>query len=197
VGIGVSAPNSSAALDVSSTAKGFLAPRMTAAQRSTIASPATGLLVYQTTSPGGFYFYNGSSWTGPLGTSGASASPYFSISSAVTSGNNNGNGTFYLSHGGGLLLAEKDALRILPFNYTKATLTVAMSGSVSSPYTVTLRRNYSNTVAQCVVNSSAQVTSIATTSFAAGDLVAIQVTGTAAINAAGQQQSLMISVVFE
>ena len=197
VGVGVTSPNSSAALDVDSTAKGFLAPRMTSVQRNAVASPATGLLVYQTTSPSGFYFYNGSSWTGPLGTSGVSTSPYFSISSAVASGNSNGNGTYYLSHGGGLLVTEKDALRILPFNYTKATITVAMSGSVSSPYTVTLRKNYSSTVAQCVVNSSSQVTSTATTSFAAGDLVAIQVSGTAAINAAGQQQSLMISVVFE
>ncbi len=197
VGVGVTSPNSSAALDVDSTAKGFLAPRMTSVQRNAVASPATGLLVYQTTSPSGFYYYNGSSWTGPLGASGVSTSPYFSISSAVTSGNSNGNGTYYLSHGGGLLVAERDALRILPFNYTKATITVAMSGSVSSPYTVTLRKNYSSTVAQCVVNSSSQVTSTATTSFAAGDLVAIQVTGTTAINAAGQQQSLMISVVFE
>jgi hypothetical protein len=197
VGIGVTSPNSSAVLDVSSTAKGFLAPRMTSAQRSSISSPATGLLVYQTSAPSGFYFFDGSSWTGPLGTSGASTSPYFSISSGVNSGNNNGNGTFYLPYSGGLGTAEKDTLRILPFNYTSATLTVAMSGPVALPYTVTLRKNYSSTVAQCVVNSSAQVTSTAVMPFAAGDLVTIQVTGTAAINAAGQQQSMAISVVFQ
>ena len=34
-----SAPNSSAMLDVSSTTKGFLAPRMTSAQRTVITSP--------------------------------------------------------------------------------------------------------------------------------------------------------------
>ena len=40
---------------------------MTQAQRVAIASPATGLLVYQTDNPAGFYFYNGS-WTSLSGT---------------------------------------------------------------------------------------------------------------------------------
>jgi len=48
VGVGISTPNASAQLDVSSTTKGFLAPRMTADQRNEIASPADGLLIYQT-----------------------------------------------------------------------------------------------------------------------------------------------------
>ena len=54
-----SAPASSAMLDVSSTAKGFLAPRMTAAQKAAITSPATGLLVYQTDAPAGYYYNSG------------------------------------------------------------------------------------------------------------------------------------------
>jgi len=54
-----SAPATSAMLDVSSTAKGFLAPRMTAAERVAITSPATGLLVYQTDAPAGYYYNSG------------------------------------------------------------------------------------------------------------------------------------------
>lgn len=57
-----SAPHASAMLDVNSTTQGMLIPRMTAAQRGIIASPATGLLVYQTDGSQGFYFYNGSQW---------------------------------------------------------------------------------------------------------------------------------------
>ena len=53
------APASSAMLDVSSTAKGFLPPRMTAAERVAITSPATGLLVYQTDAPAGYYYNSG------------------------------------------------------------------------------------------------------------------------------------------
>lgn len=57
-----STPDASAMLDVKSTSSGFLAPRMTAVQRGNIASPATGLLVYQTDGSAGYYYYNGSSW---------------------------------------------------------------------------------------------------------------------------------------
>lgn len=39
-------PNASSMLDVSSTSKGMLMPRMTTAQRKAIATPAQGLLVY-------------------------------------------------------------------------------------------------------------------------------------------------------
>lgn len=56
------APDKSAMLDVSATDKGMLVPRMTTAQRTAIVSPAEGLLVYQTDSPSGYYFYDGASW---------------------------------------------------------------------------------------------------------------------------------------
>ena len=57
-----SVANASAILDVKSTSKGILVPRMTTAQRITIASPATGLLVFDTDTQS-FWFYNGSAWT--------------------------------------------------------------------------------------------------------------------------------------
>ena len=41
-------PDESAMLDVMSTDKGMLVPRMTTVERTTIASPAIGLLVYDT-----------------------------------------------------------------------------------------------------------------------------------------------------
>ena len=63
VGIGTTTPAASAQLDVSSTTKGFLPPRMTAEQRILISSPAEGLLIYQTNEPVGFYFYKGGVWT--------------------------------------------------------------------------------------------------------------------------------------
>lgn len=65
--------NSSALLDVQSTSKGFLPPRMTTAQRTAISSPATGLFVYDT-DLSQLYFYNGSAWTSSVG-SGAVTTP--------------------------------------------------------------------------------------------------------------------------
>ena len=49
VGINTTTPDASAALDISSTTKGFLPPRMTAIQRDNIEDPAIGLIIYNTT----------------------------------------------------------------------------------------------------------------------------------------------------
>jgi trimeric autotransporter adhesin len=54
-------PHSSAMLDVSSTTKGMLIPRMTSIQRTAISAPATGLMVYDTDN-NNFWFYNSTSW---------------------------------------------------------------------------------------------------------------------------------------
>jgi hypothetical protein len=49
VGIGTASPNASAILDVQSTTKGVRMPNMTTAQKNAIASPAAGLMVFDTT----------------------------------------------------------------------------------------------------------------------------------------------------
>jgi hypothetical protein len=73
--IGTLFPNSSAKLQVNSTTQGFLTPRMTEAQKNAIASPATGLIIYQTDGSIGLYSYNGTAWiqstTGAQGPQGA------------------------------------------------------------------------------------------------------------------------------
>lgn len=61
VSVGTSAPHTSALLDISSISKGVLMPRMNTSQRFAIASPANGLLVYDTDKDE-FYYYNGSGW---------------------------------------------------------------------------------------------------------------------------------------
>jgi hypothetical protein len=68
LGIGTTSPNASALLDVSSTTKGFLPPRMTGAQAEAIATPAAGLLVYANNGNGttitstGWWGYDGTNW---------------------------------------------------------------------------------------------------------------------------------------
>lgn len=49
IGIGTNTPNASALLDISSTTKGLLIPRMTTTQMNAIATPAAGLLIFNTT----------------------------------------------------------------------------------------------------------------------------------------------------
>ena len=48
-GFGTATPNAVAALDVTSTTKGFLPPRMTGAQRDAIAAPPAGWMLYNST----------------------------------------------------------------------------------------------------------------------------------------------------
>jgi len=54
-------PDNSAMLDIKSNSKGLLIPRMTTAQRTAIASPAKGLIVFDTET-NSFWFYNGAAW---------------------------------------------------------------------------------------------------------------------------------------
>ncbi|MBL0339883.1 MAG: hypothetical protein IPP71_02600 [Bacteroidetes bacterium] len=61
VGINNLTPDASALLDLTSTSKGLLIPRMTTAQRVAIATPATGLLVFDSTL-NEFWFYDGTAW---------------------------------------------------------------------------------------------------------------------------------------
>jgi len=56
VGIGTNTPDASAKLDITSSSQGLLVPRMTSSQRTSINSPATGLIVYQTDGTAGFYY---------------------------------------------------------------------------------------------------------------------------------------------
>jgi hypothetical protein len=63
VGIGTTTPDASSALDITSTTKGFLIPRMTNVQRQAISNPAAGLQVFVTDFDGGrFMFYDGTEW---------------------------------------------------------------------------------------------------------------------------------------
>lgn len=60
VGIGGTA-DADAILDLQSTTKGFLPPRMTTTQRNAISTPPAGLMVYNSTT-NKLNFYNGTAW---------------------------------------------------------------------------------------------------------------------------------------
>ena len=83
-----STANASAILDVSSTTKGFLLPRMTNAQKNAIISPATGLIVYCTTcgANGEMQVYNGVAWINFSGAAGITV-PGAPTSPVATAGN--------------------------------------------------------------------------------------------------------------
>jgi hypothetical protein len=77
VGIGTSTPDSSAVLDISSTTKGMLAPRLTTVERMAINAPAESLLVYDTDA-NAFYYYDTSlpAWVKINGSTGGGSFEY-------------------------------------------------------------------------------------------------------------------------
>ena len=77
VGIGTTTPDNSAALDVESTNKGLLPPRMTEAERNAITAPATGLMIYCTDcgNKGEAQVYSVDEWTNMIGGAAAAGPP--------------------------------------------------------------------------------------------------------------------------
>ncbi|MBN1340699.1 MAG: right-handed parallel beta-helix repeat-containing protein [Bacteroidales bacterium] len=76
--------DNSAMLDVKSTSKGLLIPRLTTSERNSISSPATGLMVYVTTD-NTYYYYDGASWVSLLN-SNSPPSAYAQVFTVAQSG---------------------------------------------------------------------------------------------------------------
>jgi len=99
-------PNSKAMLDVSSTTKGLLPPRMTYAQKSAIVSPPAGLIVWCSNcgASGELQIYNGSAWTS-LTAGTASGLPDAPTIGTATAGNGEASVTFSApgSNGGSVI----------------------------------------------------------------------------------------------
>jgi hypothetical protein len=82
------APDGSAMLDIVSTSRGVLIPRLTQAQRPS--TPATGLLIYQTDNTPGFYYYTGSGWV--MISTGAGSSQWTATGNDIYNANSGGVG---------------------------------------------------------------------------------------------------------
>jgi hypothetical protein len=122
-----SAANSSAMLDVKSTTKGLLMPRLTTAQRTAISSPATGLEVYDT-DLNQFYFYNGGAWAAL-----ANSTDYWTLSGGNiynNSGTNVGIGT----------ISPADKLEVNGnIRFTGTGMLLAAPSTSGSAYSVTIK----------------------------------------------------------
>ena len=114
----------SAQLQVSSTTKGFLQPRMTTTQRDAIASPATGLSVYNTTTNTSD-FYNGTTWTSAGNVMGSGATGQVAY----------WNGTNSQTGSAGLVYNDSTGLMTLSKNQnnpTRLAVTNTTSGTTSA-----------------------------------------------------------------
>lgn len=69
VGIGTTSPNSKSLLELNSTTKGLLLPRLTATEKATmnLSVADAGMMVYQNSTPKGIFMFDGVAWCGLLG----------------------------------------------------------------------------------------------------------------------------------
>ena len=142
LGIGSSTtPNTSALIDMGSTTQGFLVPRMTAAQRVAIASPATGLLVYQTDGTAGFYYYDG-----------ALGAWYFIGTNGIYGGSGTTPTSTVVSLTDTFQIIDDDTSNILTFGSGTAILDLEFSAGSVAPFTM-----YENRVGGAIVGDNYSV----------------------------------------
>ncbi|MEN9369658.1 MAG: hypothetical protein RI952_523 [Bacteroidota bacterium] len=86
VGIGTNSPSAKAALDVSSTSKGFLPPRLTYSEKNAITSPPAGLLLWCSNcgTNGELQVYNGTEWVNMTGGTASFALPALANTTAAS-----------------------------------------------------------------------------------------------------------------
>jgi len=108
VGINTTMPDGSAALDVTSTTKGLLVPRMNSTQRDAITAPANGLMIWNT-SNNSFEVYKASCpcWVKVLDNGNTAASNV--LNSAPTAGNLNYTGSFRVGATANIVYSYADA----------------------------------------------------------------------------------------
>jgi hypothetical protein len=99
ISIGTNPPNASAILDVNSSDKGVLIPRMTEAQRLAITTPLSGLLIYQTDATSGFWYFNNASvWVNIQSGSGWNTSGNTGVLSSNFLGTQDANGIKFITN---------------------------------------------------------------------------------------------------
>jgi hypothetical protein len=115
----------SAKFSVDSTTQGALLPRMTTTQRNAIATPATGLIVYDTTLLS-FYQYNGTAWTAVGGGGGTP--------SGVAGAIQFSNGSAFASDAANLFFDDTNNRLGIGINAPLATLHTKGSGATSATF---------------------------------------------------------------
>jgi hypothetical protein len=135
VGIGTESPDTTAILDLQSTRKGLLIPRMTFTERNNIVRPAKALLVYQTDSIAGFYYNTGD----------ASSPDWLNLASYDLQQNMNTNGHWISGDGSNSGLFLKDGF--LGINTNKPDMPLTIQANSLSGEMIGLYNQYANSSA--------------------------------------------------
>jgi len=157
IGVGTSSPDASASVDITSTTRGLLPPRMTSTQRNAVASPAEGLIVYDTTLHQLWEYQNGT-WTAVGSGSGVATQNTYTVGTA--SGTYTGSTTVfnlpftYAQDGKSLQVFYNGQALVSGVDYNETSNTsVTFVNALTTGYTAVFRTYLSATQA---TNSTAQ-----------------------------------------
>jgi uncharacterized protein (TIGR02145 family) len=145
-----SAANASAMLDVSSTTKGFLPPRMTEAQRIAITTPAQGLMIYCTDcgSSGEPQYYDGTQWKNLIGgtaTTVVAVAPTITTTAVSSIGTTTASSGGVITADGGASVTQRGLVWSTSTNPTIALSTKTEDGTGTGTYTSALSGLIANT----------------------------------------------------
>jgi len=157
VGIGTTTPASAAALEVNASGKGFLPPRVASA--AAIANPVQGLLVFQTNSPAGYYYYTGTAWTqlSPVGTDWTTTGNASTTAGTNFLGTTDAQALVVKTNGSA---ATNERMRVLPDGRVVVNRATAQAGDLFSAY---------GTGSNGAINSTANVTDFAINGYSSGN----------------------------
>ena len=150
-----SVANASAILDLNSTTKGFLPPRMTYAEKTAISTPAAGLIVWCTNcgTNGEVQVYNGTSWVNMIGgdASTPAAQPPYTIGQAVLGGKvayilQSGDSGYNANVQHGLIVATSDQSTSAQWGCQGTTITAIPQGTTIQTAGSAIGRGNQNTI---------------------------------------------------
>jgi hypothetical protein len=185
IGIGTETPNAAAILDITSTNRGLLLPRMTTTQRNAIASPVAGLTIYNSTS-NCMNIFNGAGWNELCGTATQGLIATIDCAGAthngtLTSGSAASSVSSVISYTGGNGLPYTGQT-VTSTGVTGLTATLSAgtmaSGAGSLTYTITGTPSGSGT-ASFAISIGGQSCTLSRTVFAVGTIATINCAGAA------------------
>jgi hypothetical protein len=193
IGIGTSSPDSSALIDLSSTKKGLLIPRMTTQEQSVLENPAIGLIIFNTTTSQ-IETNKGDGFGGAFWTSAATTG----ITAPVgTNTNQLATTAFVLANNGGYASVNE----IVPTSTSSLTDVLVNGMTVSPPagtYSVTFNSQYNNdlTTGTTTVAGIGTAQAVIDLQAAYDQLMALPVTNTSHIPAFGSGETVYPGVYF-
>jgi hypothetical protein len=191
VGIGTTSPDGSAILDLTTTTRGLLLPRLTQAQRLAIGTPANGLIVYQTDAAAGLWMYVTGQWVRWTTATDVSNTVFSTIGASSASAVNTVGSALSIAIGGStnIPLPTQNLGSAVTVNGANTVFTVTNAGRYRIAFRVQLTAALAATVGVAVngtlVPALTSASGLTTSQFSGEGIVTLAAGSTISLNVSG------------